>query len=99
DPISGLLMNNRFAAGDEGYASPFDFDSTQPGVQVLAATAASTVQITGGNGDAIVLGSPISAASSLLAQFHVATDPPRSCRLRLPVHRRGAPRHRRRLHR
>src|SRR5262249_57796640 len=73
DPGSDLLMNNRFAAGDEGYASAFDFDSTQPGVQVLTATAASTVVITGGNGDAIVLGSPSSAASSLLARFRVDT--------------------------
>jgi hypothetical protein len=74
DPESGLLMNNRFATGDEGYASPFDFDSTQPGVQVLAATTASTVQIQGGRGDAIVVGSPDSAASSLLARFQVNTD-------------------------
>ena len=74
DPASGLLMNNRFSTGDESYASPFDFDTTQPGVQVLAATAASTVVIHGGRGDAIVLGSEFSAASSLLAHFQVATD-------------------------
>src|SRR5262249_28820085 len=74
DPDSGLLMNNRWATGDEGYASPFDFDSTQPGAQVLAATAASTVVNTGGNGDASVLGSPFLAASSLLYPSPGTTD-------------------------
>ncbi len=30
-----VLQNNRFAAGDPGYNSAFDFDSTQPGDQLL----------------------------------------------------------------
>ncbi len=73
DPLSGLLMNNRFAAGDPDFASPYDFDSTQPGVQSLDASASSTVIVQGANGDSIVLGGRNAAASSLLATFELST--------------------------
>src|ERR1700761_3680462 len=43
--VKGMLSHNRFAAGDPGFASAFDFDSTTPGVQMLAADPASSVNI------------------------------------------------------
>jgi hypothetical protein len=48
--VDGFLSHNRFAAGDAGFASAFDFDSTTAGVQKLAADPASTVAIDLGTG-------------------------------------------------
>jgi Ca2+-binding RTX toxin-like protein len=47
-PHAGLLEHNRFSQADTGFASDFDFDSTQTGEQTLANTAASTVNANGG---------------------------------------------------
>ena len=78
DPRTNLLMNNRFAVGDPGFNSPYDFDSTLPGDQTLAANATSTVIIEGAGGDSIILGSPRaplgSPASSLLAAFEIGSS-------------------------
>src|SRR5258706_5503543 len=38
-----LLSHNRFSAGDPGFVSDLDFDSTTPGEQTLATGAGSTV--------------------------------------------------------
>ncbi|WP_146522014.1 dockerin type I domain-containing protein [Stieleria varia] len=40
-----LLQHNRFTAGDVGYASDLDWDSTVAGEQTLAALATSTINI------------------------------------------------------
>jgi hypothetical protein len=71
DPITGLLMNNRFAAGDPGFISPYDFG----GGQTLAASAASTINILDQFGYSVVLGTnkQNSAASDLLAKFFIST--------------------------
>ncbi len=69
--IGGLLSHNRFAAGDPGFASAFDFDSSMPGVQTLAADTASTVAINLGLGThTIILGGDHHAAA-LKAGFTV----------------------------
>jgi hypothetical protein len=73
---SGFLMNNRFAAGDPGFASPFDFDSSIPGVQRLVASPASTIIVSNSNNDSILLGSDSSAASSLLAHILLGNTGP-----------------------
>src|SRR4051812_47303542 len=55
--INGFLAHNRFAAGDAGFASAFDFDSTTAGVQMLAADAANSITIDLGTGtDTVILG-------------------------------------------
>jgi hypothetical protein len=51
-----LLAHNRFTAGDPGFASDFDFDSTTPGEQTLAVGAGSTVIIDLGGGNDIFFG-------------------------------------------
>ncbi|MHB1425324.1 MAG: glycosyl hydrolase [Gemmataceae bacterium] len=72
DPKTGLLMNNLYAAGVAGFNSPYDFDSTQPGDQTLAASAVAKIIIENANNDSIELGSNSSPASSLLA--HIVID-------------------------
>jgi YD repeat-containing protein len=78
DPATGLLMNNRFAAGDPGFNSPFDFDSTKPGDQTLAASAASTIIVSNSNNDSILLGDSSTPASSLLAHIILGNTGPAS---------------------
>ncbi len=69
--VNGLLSHNRFAAGDPGFASAFDFDSTVAGVQTLAADPASSVAINTGTGtDSVLLGGDHHAAN-LKASFTV----------------------------
>jgi hypothetical protein len=46
----GVLAHNRFTAGDPGFVSDLDFDSTTPGEQTLAVGALSTVIINLGGG-------------------------------------------------
>jgi hypothetical protein len=55
----GLLRHNRFTAGDPGFTSDFDFDSTVAGEQTLASTS-GIVNIDAGDGnDVITLGDGI----------------------------------------
>ena len=51
----GLLMHNRFSAGDPGFNSNFDFDSTVPGDQTLAAIPSKTININAGAGNDVVI--------------------------------------------
>jgi endoglucanase Acf2 len=71
DSRTGLLMNNRFAAGDAGFADAYDFG----GGQHLQATAGATVIINDSYGYSVVLGAnaPGSAASDLLAHIDVTS--------------------------
>jgi hypothetical protein len=79
---NGLLMHNRFASGDPGFASAFDFDSTQPGVQTLPASAASSVIINLGTGnETVILGTPDAPASALLAHVEIVNSGPGTDRL------------------
>lgn len=49
--VGGLLKHNRFTAGDAGFNSDFDFDSTVAGDQTLSANAVSTVVVNGNGGN------------------------------------------------
>jgi endoglucanase Acf2 len=71
DPQTGLLMNNRFAAGDSGFADDYDFG----GGQHVQASAGVTIVINDGYGYAVVLGSNTqgSAASDLLAHVEATS--------------------------
>jgi hypothetical protein len=62
----GLLMHNRFSAGDPGFNSNFDFNSAVAGDQTLAASAASTVVINGiAGGDILLVQSKAGVLSNL----------------------------------
>lgn len=50
----GFLQHNRFTAGDTGFNSAIDFDSTVAGDQTLAVGAASIVNVTGGGGTDLI---------------------------------------------
>ncbi|MEQ1860137.1 MAG: DUF4394 domain-containing protein [Chthoniobacteraceae bacterium] len=72
----GLLRHNRFAAGDAGFASAFDFDSATAGEQTLAAVFGNTVNVTGNGGadfysfttsETLVLGSVDVGPGTILA--------------------------------
>jgi hypothetical protein len=66
DTSGGLLRNNLFALGVPGFASPFDFDTTLPGVQSVAVGPAVTVTINGlGGNDTITVGSASAPATTL----------------------------------
>jgi hypothetical protein len=68
----GLIEHNRYSAGDPGFTSDFDFDSTQSGVQTLAAASNSRIIVNLGSGsETVVLGTSIAPASDLLAQFTI----------------------------
>ncbi|QDU22851.1 beta strand repeat-containing protein [Urbifossiella limnaea] len=77
DAGTGNLIHNRFVAGDTGFNSAQDFDSTVAGDQVLAASAASEVRVTTGGSslDEVRVGGSVggqtAAASQLLAVFIV----------------------------
>lgn len=47
DPTTGRLRHNRFTAGDPGFASDFDFDSTRLGIQWLSPGDAVIIRIAG----------------------------------------------------
>lgn len=68
DEATGLLKNNRFAAGDPNFTSPFDFG----GGQTIANDPLTKILIGNANGDSIVLGTPGSPASSMLANFKLS---------------------------
>src|SRR5436190_598805 len=51
----GLLMHNRFSAGDPGFNSNFDFNSSLAGDQTMAASSANTVIVNGGAGQDILI--------------------------------------------
>ncbi|HYR26946.1 MAG TPA: hypothetical protein VEU30_00685, partial [Thermoanaerobaculia bacterium] len=44
----GLMVHNRFEAGDPGYNSAFDFDTTLAGDQTLPVNGTATVNVTSG---------------------------------------------------
>ena len=53
---AGLLRHDRFTAGDPGFHSDFDFDTSTPGDQTLSATSgAVTITINAGGGDDTIL--------------------------------------------
>lgn len=60
DQAGGLLRHNRFSAGDSGFASDFDWNSSTAGDQTLSATdPATNISIAAGAGDdTLQLGSP-----------------------------------------
>lgn len=62
DPASHRLRHNRFFAGDPGFASDFDFDSTRLGVQSLKAGPAASIEITAGAAPVTLLADDSSAA-------------------------------------
>jgi len=67
----GFLKHNRFTAGDPGFASDFDFDSSAPGVQKVAAESDTVVSISLNSGlDHVLLGGD-HHASKLNATFIV----------------------------
>jgi hypothetical protein len=69
----GLLTHSRFAAGDAGFNSEFDFNSGVAGDQTLAAAATSAVITnSGGGNDAVNIGTASVPASSLLAAFTIS---------------------------
>src|SRR5262245_60108742 len=51
DSSGGNLSHNRFTAGDPGFESDQDFDSTQSGVQTLLADGSASVTVNAGDGD------------------------------------------------
>src|SRR5262249_2676227 len=68
-----LLMHNR--TGDPGFVNAFDFDSTQPGVQSLAAATTSQVIVYTGSGqETINLGTATAPATALLARFTIHNE-------------------------
>ncbi len=79
DPSAGYVLamvHNRATAGDPGFASDFDFDSTEPGVQFLPVSAANQILVDAGGGDNVIVigGSPVLspiAASQLLGTFDI----------------------------
>jgi hypothetical protein len=74
DQSGGLLRHNRFTAGDFGFNSDFDWDSTLPGDQTLAAAVASTVTLdTDGGNDTTTIGSASAPASVVGGVFTIDT--------------------------
>ncbi len=71
DQSGGLLRHNRFSAGDSGFSSEFDFNSTVAGDQTLSATNPSVNIIinAGGGDDTFKVGSAVRPASLLVASF------------------------------
>jgi hypothetical protein len=67
------LTHNRFAAGDPGFASAQDFNTTDPGDQTIPDSAAGFVGLNGGDGqDTLQVGlSPGSPASTIAADLDV----------------------------
>src|SRR6266511_1761651 len=66
DQNGGLLRHNRYFAGDPGFTSQFDWDTTTAGDQTVAATANATVYADGLEGDdTFQLGSLVAPASAV----------------------------------
>jgi len=73
DQSGGLLRHNRFSAGDAGFNSDFDFDSSLAGDQTLsAASAAVTIVVNcGDRDDQVVIGSNTAPVSGIAASFQI----------------------------
>ena len=55
----GFLSHNRFTAGDLGFNSDIDLDSTTPGTQPLAITSVASIIVNAGDGnDAVTISFP-----------------------------------------
>ena len=68
DVAGGLYRHNRFSAGDAGFNSDFDFNSTTAGDQTIAAVflTARVNVVAGAGSDSEVVGSAAAPASSVL---------------------------------
>jgi Ca2+-binding RTX toxin-like protein len=65
-----VLMHNRFSAGDPGFASDTDLDSSMPGIQSMAVSDLTQVNVNAGGGnDTVKLGDDRSPASALPPAF------------------------------
>src|SRR4030095_6817212 len=65
-----VLMHNRFSAGDPGFASDTDLDSGMPGIQSIAVSDLTQVNVNAGGGnDTVKLGDDRSPASALPPAF------------------------------
>ena len=76
DVSGGNLRHNRFTAGDAGFASDLDWDSTNGAVvDLLPAAAGSFLDFAtlGGGDDTLTLGTASVAASSILARVQISS--------------------------
>jgi Ca2+-binding RTX toxin-like protein len=65
-----VLMHNRFSAGDPDFASDTDLDSGMPGIQSMAVSELTQVNVNAGGGnDTVKLGDDRSPASALPPAF------------------------------
>lgn len=73
DQAGGLLRHNRFSAGDAGFASDFDFNSSSGGNDTLSATSAAITVIVnaGDRDDQVIIGSNAAPASGLATVFQI----------------------------
>ncbi|HZE72443.1 MAG TPA: DUF4394 domain-containing protein, partial [Pyrinomonadaceae bacterium] len=72
DTSGGLLHHNRFTAGDPGFNSDFDFDSSAAGDQTLAPSASLVVNVNAGAGDdSVIIGSASAPASTITGRFNI----------------------------
>ena len=75
DVSSGNLRHNRFTAGDPGFFSNLDWDTTVAGDQILLNVPGVTVNINPGLGDdQIILGTTFNPASLLVVSFNINDD-------------------------
>ena len=65
DQAGGMFRHNRFAAGDPGFNSAYDFDSTAPGDQTLLATIGLININAGAGADEISLGDGIAIRGAI----------------------------------
>lgn len=74
DQSGGLLRHNRFSAGDSGFNSDFDFNSTTAGDQTLSATNPAVIILvnTGDRDDQVTIGTAAAPASALAATFQIS---------------------------
>ena len=75
DVSGGNLRHNRFSAGDAGFVSDLDWDSSNAVEDLLPASAASTLNFAtlGGGNDTLTLGTASVAASSILAKINISS--------------------------
>ncbi len=70
DQSGGLIRHNRFTAGDAGFTSDFDFDSTATGDQTLPVASSSSITLNAGDGnDTVTVGSVAAPASGVDGRF------------------------------